>query len=75
MHRNECITNTQTETMAKIIKDQNGNVVSNLACIAKYFRKQSESLADFNGQCKALSPEDREELAIGAAKELGYTVE
>ena len=61
--------------MAKIIKDQNGNVVSNLACIAKYFRRADESLQSFNAQCKELSQESREELAIGAARELGYTVE
>lgn len=57
------------------IKDSNGQPMSQLACIAKYFRKPDESLQSFNEQVKALTPADKEELAIGAAKELGYTVE
>ena len=57
------------------IKDSNGQLMSQLACIAKYFRQPSESIQNFNEQVKALTPADKEELAVGAAKELGYTVE
>ncbi len=59
--------------MSKII-DNEGKEVSESAVIAKYFRKQDEKLADFMAQLKALSPADKTELAVGAAKELGYSV-
>ncbi len=46
-------------------------VIGELTVIAKYFRKSDESIADFREQTKGLSTEDKTELAIGAAKELG----
>lgn len=56
------------------ITDNTGKVTSETSAISKYFRKPDESLADFMNQLKALSPADKTELAIGAAKELGWTV-
>lgn len=56
------------------IKDNNGVVVGELTTISKYFRKEGETLSDFNAQCKALTTADKTELAVGAAKEMGWTV-
>lgn len=63
--------------MAKLIKitDQNGNDVPRMTAIAKYFRKPDESVAVFSNGCKALTEDDKDELAIGAAQALGYKVE
>ena len=57
-----------------IIHDNTNKPVSRYAVIAKYFRKQDETLSDFNGQLKKLTEADKDELAMGAAKELGYTI-
>ena len=57
------------------IKDKDGNPKSAGATLMAYFRKQDETLVQFNDQLKELTPESKEELAIGAAKELGWTVE
>jgi hypothetical protein len=56
------------------IKDQSGNIVPRITCISRYFRKEDETLHDFMEQVKALTVADKEELAAGAARELGYTV-
>ncbi len=54
--------------------DASGKVFGELTAIAKYFRKPDESLHEFQEQCKKLSPEDKTELAVGAAQMLGYEV-
>ena len=59
--------------MAKQFKDGNGAVVGETAVIAKYFRKPGETMAEFAAQLKALDAESKTELAVGAAKELGWT--
>ena len=57
----------------KQYKDNDGKIVGELTCIARYFRKADETMSDFQAQCKILTPEAKQELAVGAAKELGYT--
>lgn len=57
----------------KIIGPDNKEI-SYMAVIAKYFRMAHESVSDIGQQIRALTPSDKEELALGAAKELGYTV-
>lgn len=39
------------------------------------FRGGRSALVDFAGEMKALSPEEKNYLAAGAAKEMGYTPE
>ena len=56
-------------------KNTNNETVGELTVIAAYFRRKDESLSDFSKQCKILSPVDKTELAVGAAKEMGWTVE
>lgn len=56
------------------IVDTEGKEVSQASVIGKYFRQPDEKLQDFMAGMKALTPADKEELAIGAAKELGYLV-
>ena len=59
--------------MAKQFKDNNGSVVGETAVIAKYFRKPEETMANFSAQLKELDAESKTELAVGAARELGWT--
>ena len=59
--------------MAKIT-DNTGKEVSEGSVVMAYFRKPGQSATEFFTELKALTPEDKTELAIGAAKELGYTV-
>lgn len=42
--------------------------------LMKYFRLEGQSIQSFNEELKKLSPADKTELAIGAAKELGFTL-
>lgn len=62
--------------MANINKilDQNGTEQSRMATIGRYFRLPNEGTMDFMKGCTALTDEDKEELALGAAKEMGWTV-
>ena len=54
----------------------NGKQISEISAIMAYFgRKPGQSLSEFNDEVKKLSPESKTELAIGAAKELGYSIE
>jgi hypothetical protein len=58
-----------------MIHNKDGNEVSEAAVLMAYFgRKSGQSLGDFHAELKALTPEDKHELAIGAAKELGFEV-
>jgi len=68
--------------MAKIIKDNNGKEVSEAVVLSNvlsdYFGLQPDqtiTIADFMAKLKQLTPESKTELALGAAKELNYTVE
>lgn len=58
--------------MPKQFKDGDGKVVGEVAVIARYFRRQEETLGDMSAQIKVLTPEAKTELAVGAAKELGF---
>lgn len=57
-----------------VIKNHEGKEVGQLTVLAAYFRKSDETISQFSEQCKKLSPQDKEELALGAAKELGWMV-
>lgn len=57
------------------ITNQAGEVKSGMVVLKNYFgMKEGQTLNEFNEEVKKLTPEDKEELVIGAAKELGYTV-
>lgn len=57
------------------IKDNTGKSLSEASVIMAYFgRKEGQSLQDFMEEVRQLSPESKNELAIGAAKELGYAM-
>lgn len=60
--------------MAKQFKKNDGAVVGETAAIAAYFRKPDETMTMFSEQLKKLSEGDKTELAVGAAKELGWEV-
>lgn len=52
-----------------------GTVRTEAAAIQAYFGRQpGQSLSDFMKEIKELSPEGKTELAVGAAKELGWKV-
>ena len=58
------------------IKNNNNEVVSEAVALKAYFGFAPEQkLADFMAEVKALTPEAKTELAVGAAKELGWSVE
>lgn len=58
------------------IKDRNGKPVGEASVLQAYFgRKENQTLQEFMAEVKALTPESKTELALGAAKEVGYTVE
>jgi len=60
--------------MARII-DTNGKEVSEAAAMKTYFGLAPEqTLSGFMAEVKALTPEAKTELALGAAKNLGYTI-
>lgn len=57
------------------IFDNTGKETSQAAVLKTYFGMHpGETLQEFMNECKALTPEAKEELSRGAAKELGYTV-
>ena len=56
------------------IVNKEGADVPRMVTIARYFRKPDETVSQFQEGCKGLSEADKDELAIGAAKELGYEV-
>lgn len=57
----------------KII-NKDGKEVSEATVLAEYFKRKEESISEFFHQVKQLTSADKTELAIGVAKELGYTV-
>jgi hypothetical protein len=57
------------------IKKNDGTPATVLGTLAAYFRKSDETLQEFKKQVDQLSPADKEELAVGAAKEMNWTVE
>lgn len=57
------------------IKDNTGAEVSEAKCISAFFRQPSETVMDMHRQIRELTPESKTELAVGAAKELGWSVE
>jgi hypothetical protein len=60
--------------MTKII-DANGKETSEAGALKGYFGLQpGQSLAGFMAEVKQLTPEDKTELAVGAAKALGWSV-
>lgn len=62
--------------MARVIKNKAGEVVTDAKVLSEYFgKKPGQQLSEFYAELKALKPEDKEELVIGAAKELGWSVE
>lgn len=57
------------------ITDNTGKVTSEAAAIMNYFgKKPGQTLSEFMTEVRALTPADKTELAIGACKELGWTV-
>jgi hypothetical protein len=58
------------------IKDKDGKEVSEAAVLKQYFgMKPQQTLQEFMDEIRKLSPLAKQELANGAAKELGYIVE
>lgn len=55
-------------------KNNDGKEVGEATVLVNYFRKSDETMSQFSEQLKALSAKDKTELALGAAKELGYEV-
>jgi hypothetical protein len=60
--------------MTQIIIDKEGNTRSEAVTLITYFRQPHESARDFQSQVQALSPDAKTELALGAAKEMGWKV-
>jgi len=61
--------------MAKII-GKDGKETSEAAVLRTYFGlKEGQKLTDFMAEVKALTPESKTELALGAAKELGLEIQ
>lgn len=58
------------------ILDKTNTPKTEIMALLHYFgRLPGQSIAEFNEECKRLTPEGKTELAIGAARELGWTVE
>jgi hypothetical protein len=57
-----------------IIGDKDATPRSDAAVLAAYFRLPNQSSQAFLSELKALSPEDKRELALGAAREMGWAV-
>jgi len=60
--------------MTTIITDNDGKARSEAVVLAAYFRLPNQSMKDFQAELKALSPVAKTELALGSARELGWTV-
>ncbi len=60
--------------MVKFI-DYTGKELNRIVVLARYFRVPGEKTSQFSIACKDLSEESKEELAIGAAKELGLVIQ
>ena len=58
------------------IKNKAGEVKSEVVILKEYFgQKPEQKLQDFMNEVKSLSEEAKHELVVGAAAELGYTIE
>ena len=60
--------------MTHIITDKEGQTRSEAVTLATYFRLPNQSARDFQSELKPLSPTAQTELALGAARELGWKV-
>ena len=61
--------------MAAQIKNAEGKDTTEAAAIMAYFgRHPGQTLSDFMTEIKALTPEAKTELAIGATEKLGWTL-
>lgn len=60
--------------MSKIIRDETGTIKGESVTLMRYFKPADQSASAFNEELKQLTPESKTELALGAAKELGWTV-
>lgn len=59
-----------------VIKDTTGKTTSEASAIMQYFgKKEGQTLSEFMTEVRQLTPESKTELAIGACKELGWSVE
>jgi hypothetical protein len=56
------------------ILDPDGKETSEASVIAKYFRKEGQTMTEFYQEIKALTPHDKTDLAVGVAKALGFTL-
>ena len=57
------------------ITDNTGKVLSEASVTMAYFgRREGQSLQSFMDEVRQLTPESKQELAIGAAKALGHNV-
>ena len=55
--------------------DKEDKEIARSVVIARYFRQSDEKLEQFMAGCKGLTDADKDELALGAAKELGLRIE
>ena len=60
--------------MNKIITDEKGKTHSEAVTLATYFRLPNQSARDFQREVEALSPDDKSELVLGAARKMGWAV-
>lgn len=60
--------------MPATFKKPDGQTIGEAVTLMNYFRKEGQTTKEFNDELKALSPADKTELAVGAAKMLGYEV-
>ncbi|PWU19823.1 MAG: hypothetical protein C5B50_05185 [Verrucomicrobia bacterium] len=66
-------TEKKQNEMNTVIVNVEGKPQSEAAVITAYFRAPTDKLADLMNEIRALTPEAKTELALGAAKELGMT--
>jgi hypothetical protein len=55
-------------------KDQTGNSKTTAATLMAFFRKPEQTVSEFSAELKALQPEEKQELAVGAANEMGWII-
>ena len=48
-----------------------GQSMNATICLYKYFKRSEDTLPSFNSELKALSAEEKQELAVLAAKDMG----
>ncbi len=57
------------------IVDTTGKEISQGAVLSQVFRLPGQTVSGFHAEVKALTPENKADLAEGAAKYMGYTVQ